>query len=434
MQKQRYETMPALIQFTVSNFRSFLHEKTFNMVPSSIKDEPRDNVFVKGHNRFLRTAAVYGANSSGKSNLILAMNVMKLVVANSVKLNDNDKLLYDPFLLSDTSANTPTHFEVVFLNQGVRYRYGFEYLEKTIVGEWLFVKKTAKEQVLFIRNEEGIGVDEASFGEGKGLEERTNGNRLFLSLTAQLGGSVSKSVLSFFLEDFNVISGNDAVHYKDVSLNMLLQHGADSEKALRFLNQLQLGFRSLEAKEILGERESLLEDFSEKYNGQDLQAVAKRRQYKILTTHGVYSKKGEPTGEKKFNLFEKESLGTQKIFELAGSLFDSLQKGKVLVVDELDTKMHPLISLYILRLFNGKETNPMGAQLIFATHDTHLLSSSVLRRDQIWFTEKDEQEVTDLYNLMDIVLPDGTKPRSDSNLEKNYISGRYGAIPYILND
>lgn len=128
---------------------------------------------------------------------------------------------------------------------------------------------------------------------------------------------------------------------------------------------------------------------------------------------------------------EKESAGTRKLIDLAGPIFDTLKRGATLVVDELDAKMHPLISMHIIKLFNSNEYNPHGAQLVFSTHDTHLLSSRLLRRDQIWFTEKDEKEQTDLYSMMDIVLPDGTKPRNDSNYEKNYINGRYGAIPYI---
>ena len=131
-------------------------------------------------------------------------------------------------------------------------------------------------------------------------------------------------------------------------------------------------------------------------------------------------------------VFEKmESEGTQKIFDLAGPIFDTINNGAVLIVDELDAKMHPLISQELVSLFNSPVHNPNGAQLIFTTHDTNLLSSRLLRRDQIWFTEKDLQERTDLYNIMQILLPDGTKPRGDGNLERNYIRGRYGAIPYI---
>lgn len=150
--------------------------------------------------------------------------------------------------------------------------------------------------------------------------------------------------------------------------------------------------------------------------------------------HNQYNRNGKVCGSVKFHFDERESSGTRKLFDLSGPVFDTLFNGSVLIIDELDAKMHPLISQYIISLFNNKETNPKNAQLILTTHDTHLLSQKLLRRDQIWFTEKDDSEQTDLYNLMDIVLPDGTKPRNDSNYEKNYIAGRYGAIPYIVNN
>lgn len=159
-----------------------------------------------------------------------------------------------------------------------------------------------------------------------------------------------------------------------------------------------------------------------------------KKSIELDSVHNVYSEKGKVIGTINFSFEDRESSGTNKLFDLSGPIFETLYSGAVLVVDELDAKMHPLISQYIIELFNNPETNPKNAQLIFTTHDTHLLSQKILRRDQIWFTEKDAKEQTDLYSLMDIVLPDGTKPRNDANYERNYIAGRYGAIPYIIND
>ena len=152
------------------------------------------------------------------------------------------------------------------------------------------------------------------------------------------------------------------------------------------------------------------------------------------TLHQLYDKSGMVCGTIEFQFDEKESAGTRKLFDISGPIFDTLARGAVLVIDELDAKMHPLISQQIIQLFHNPATNPLNAQLIFTTHDTHLLSSKMLRRDQVWFTEKNDVEQTDLYCLTDIVLPDGTKPRNDANYEKNYIAGRYGAIPYIINE
>lgn len=338
---------------------------------------------------------------------------MKDMVLSSVKLNDHDPLLYDPFLLAEESGNQPTHFEIVYLDAyQTRVRYGFDYTMHQINREWLFIsKKNKKEEPYFVRDEEGIGVDENLFAEGTGLEERTNDNRLFVSLVAQLGGVISKSVLDYFKSAYNVISGLNNQGYEGLTERQFLNEEKESADALQFFKDLQLGFADIETVERDAEKGKKAID--------------------IFTMHNIYDVDGKVVGKQRFRFNYCESQGTQKIFELAGPLFEALRHGRLLVMDELDAKMHPLISRHIIRLFSNEKTNPYHAQLLFTTHDTNLLSSHLLRRDQIWFTEKDKTESTDLYSLMHIVLPDGTKPRGDGNLERNYIKGRYGAIPYL---
>ena len=405
--------MVTLLQFTVGNYRSFHQARTFSMVPSSIQDNPKECVVAEGHYRYLTAAAVYGANSSGKSNLVMALATMKRMVLNSVKLNDHDFLFYDPFLLAEDSGNQPTHFEIVYLDADeTRVRYGFDYTLRQIEREWLFIsKKNKKELPYFVRDEEGIGVDEMLFAEGIGLEERTNDNRLFLSLVAQLGGTISKNVLDFFNSGYNVISGLNSQGYEGLTERQFLNKEAESVDALQFFKDLQLGFIDIETDEHEIEKG--------------------RKAIDVFTVHNIYNKDGEITGKQRFRFDYCESQGTQKLFEMAGPLFEALRHGRLLVMDELDAKMHPLISQHIIKLFSSEKTNQHHAQLLFTTHDTNLLSSHLLRRDQIWFTEKDKAESTDLYSLMHIVLPDGTKPRGDGNLERNYIKGRYGAVPYL---
>ncbi len=405
--------METLLQFTVGNYRSFHQARTFSMVPSSIQDNSKECVVAEGHYRYLTAAAVYGANSSGKSNLVMALATMKRMVLNSVKLNDHDFLFYDPFLLAEDSGNQPTHFEIVYLDADeTRVRYGFDYTLRQIEREWLFIsKKNKKELPYFVRDEEGIGVDEMLFAEGIGLEERTNDNRLFLSLVAQLGGTISKNVLDFFNSGYNVISGLNSQGYEGLTERQFLNKEAESVDALQFFKDLQLGFIDIETDEHEIEKG--------------------RKAIDVFTVHNIYNKDGEITGKQRFRFDYCESQGTQKLFELAGPLFEALRHGRLLVMDELDAKMHPLISQHIIKLFSSEKTNQHHAQLLFTTHDTNLLSSHLLRRDQIWFTEKDKAESTDLYSLMHIVLPDGTKPRGDGNLERNYIKGRYGAVPYL---
>lgn len=422
-----------ILEFTVENYRSFYGKKTLVLEADKALKECSDmNLFEYNKHTLLRSLALYGANSSGKSNLVSAMHTMARCVLLSVKLNDNEELEYDPFLLLKGN-DSPTMFEIVFLKGDYYYRYGFRYNLERIVDEWLFRKTTprSKEQMLFVRNEEGICVDEGNFPEGAGYEEKTNDNRLFLSLCQQLGGEISRQVISWFQSDFNVISGLNNQQYRSYSKLFFHKKEQSSVDALEFFQKLRLGFNSILTHE---EEPNIPSDLPTELRAMFQKEMQGKKSIELDSVHNVYSEKGKVIGTINFSFEDRESSGTNKLLDLSGPIFETLYSGAVLVVDELDAKMHPLISQYIIELFNNPETNPKNAQLIFTTHDTHLLSQKILRRDQIWFTEKDAKEQTDLYSLMDIVLPDGTKPRNDANYERNYIAGRYGAIPYILND
>lgn len=422
-----------ILEFTVENYRSFYGKKTLVLeADKALKECSETNLFACSKHILLRTLALYGANSSGKSNLVSAMYTMARCILLSVRLNDNEELEYDPFLLL-TDNERPTMFEVIFLKGEYCYRYGFRYNLERIVDEWLFRKTTprSKEQMMFVRNEEGICVEEKNFPEGIGYEEKINDNRLFLSLCQQLGGEISRQVLSWFKSDFNVISGLNNQQYRSYSKLFFHKKEQSSVDALEFFQKLRLGFNSILTHE---EEPNIPSDLTIELRAMFQKEIQGKKSIELDSVHNIYSDKGKVVSSVNFSFEERESSGTNKLFDLSGPIFDTLYTGATLVIDELDAKMHPLISQYIIELFNNPETNPKNAQLIFTTHDTHLLSQKILRRDQIWFTEKDSQEQTDLYSLMDIVLPDGTKPRNDANYERNYIAGRYGAIPYILND
>lgn len=422
-----------ILEFTVENYRSFYGKKTLVLeADKALKECSETNLFACSKHILLRTLALYGANSSGKSNLVSAMYTMARCILLSVRLNDNEELEYDPFLLL-TDNERPTMFELIFLKGEYCYRYGFRYNLERIVDEWLFRKTTprSKEQMMFVRNEEGICVEEKNFPEGIGYEEKINDNRLFLSLCQQLGGEISRQVLSWFQSDFNVISGLNNQQYRSYSKLFFHKKEQSSVDALEFFQKLRLGFNSILTHE---EEPNIPSDLTIELRAMFQKEIQGKKSIELDSVHNIYSDKGKVVSSVNFSFEERESSGTNKLFDLSGPIFDTLYTGATLVIDELDAKMHPLISQYIIELFNNPETNPKNAQLIFTTHDTHLLSQKILRRDQIWFTEKDSQEQTDLYSLMDIVLPDGTKPRNDANYERNYIAGRYGAIPYILND
>lgn len=420
-----------LVQFTVGNFLSFNKKKTLNFEAKGIA-ELKKNVISYNKEKLLRSAVIYGANSSGKSNLIKALEQMRDVVLDSVRLNDSDKLEYSPFLLSTATENSPTFFEIVFWKEDNKYRYGFEYNLTDIINEWLYVGRNKKtEKPLFIRTEEGIGVSE-KFEEGTGKEPATNNNRLFISLVAQLGGDTSKKILEFF-KDYNVLSGLEHNDYTGFTTRMLHESMDGCNESLSLFKKLHLGFKEIKAIESDFNPSELSNEIPDKIRSRLIKEFSGKTQIRLKTIHNKFDKKGKLVDVVILDKLKNESQGTNKVIDLSGPIFDTLVSGKILIIDELDAKLHPLITTHIVELFNDPEQNKNNAQLLFATHDTNLLSEELFRRDQIWFTEKDEFEQTDLYSLYDFNLPDGSKVRNDANMERNYIRGRYGAIPFITN-
>jgi AAA15 family ATPase/GTPase len=421
-----------LLNFTFQNFRSFKDEKTLRMEAASIK-ELKESVIHRNTYGLLPAAVIYGANSSGKSNVLLALQTMKNVLLTSVKLNPQDELNFQPFLLDLESKESPTSFEIQFLQDDIRYRYGFDYDKTHILKEWLYEKAEGqREYNLFLRMDDDFDVSKSRFQEGLGKESATPSNRLFVSLVAQLNGTKSLRILDWF-KKCNYLSGLDSKGYEGFTLKMFHDHLEGCQQALDFFHHIQLGFndfmvteKSFSADSLSGNskipasiRQKLIEELKDK------------NIVEAQTTHNVYDEDGRVVTVGIFNEEEMESEGTKKIIEMSGPLFDTLKNGKILIVDELDAKLHPILTRNILRLFMDVETNPKGAQLIFATHDTNLLNFSYLRRDQIWFTEKNEKESTDLYSLVEFKDENGIKIRNDRSVQKDYINGRYGAIPFL---
>lgn len=421
-----------ILEFTVGNFLSFYEKKTISFEAKGIS-ELKQNVIVFEKHKLLRSAIIYGANSSGKSNLIKALDRMRDNILHSVKLNDSEELDYSPFLFSESGEIEPTFFEIIFIDKNkTRYRYGFEYNLNNIINEWLYVGQNFKlETPLFIRTVDGIGVSD-KFKEGKGKEISTNNNRLFISLVAQLGGKISKNVIEWF-SSYNVLSGLDHKDYDGFSLRMLHKKLDGCNESLSLFKKLKLGFSDIQIAESEFNPLEVPETLPKSLKSKLIKEMSGKTMISLKTIHNKYDKKGNVIDTVLLDKDDNESQGTNKIMDLAGPIFDTLSLGKLLIIDELDAKLHPLITSHIVDLFNNPKTNINKAQLLFATHDTNLLNTDLFRRDQIWFTEKDFVEQTDLYSLYDFNLPDGAKVRNDSNLEKNYIRGRYGAIPFITN-
>ncbi len=388
-----------LIEFTIGNFKSFRDKTTFSMIAANLtSDDPaldRDNVIpIKKDLRLLKSAAVYGANASGKSNLGVALRFMRQFVLNSAREAVTiTELGLEPFLLDRETRQQPSFFEVVFLMDSIQHRYGFEIDKSHVVSEWLFHVPKTKEVSLFVREGQEISV-RTGFKEGKGLEMRTRPEALFLSVAALFNGKSSGQIQDW-LDSLAVTTG--------------LQDDDFRAHTLEQLNDPEL------RRQIVGLIQDL--DF-----GIDDLLVHKEQ---IYTTHYL---RQPPAGVKdvvSMGVDTHASQGTRKLIAMAGPLHSVLANGQTMFIDELDARLHPLLTRRIIELFHSPLTNPKGAQLIFATHDTNLLDKSLFRRDQIWFAEKDQQGATHLASLAEY------RVRNDAAFEKNYLEGRYGAIPFL---
>lgn len=414
-----------LIEFRVGNFKSIKDTVTFSMVAANLtsknKDMDANHVFTyKKPIDLLKSAALYGPNASGKSNFIESLAFMKKFVINSSRETQvTDEIDVDPFQLSSVTENKPSFFEMILAVDEMRYRYGFELDREIIHSEWLYRAKD-RETLLFIRNIESI-ESKGSFSEGKGLETKTRPNALFLSVCAQWNGTVSTEILKWF-KNLGIVSGLNDMGYRPYTVQRM-ENVDFREKVLTFIREFDFGISDLVVEHSAVTVDSFPKDMPEALQKHLLEkgGIVKT----VRTSHKKFNENNECIGDVLFDLDLHESEGTQKAFAFSGPLIDVLTNGKILIVDELDARFHPMITQEIVRMFHDVHLNPKNAQLIFATHDTNLLDHNFFRRDQIWFLEKDRYGATALYSLVDF------KVRNDASFGKDYISGRYGAVPFL---
>ncbi len=423
-----------LIQFSVGNYKSIGETVTLSMVAAKIRSKDgrldEDNVFeVSEKLELLKSAAIYGANASGKSNLVAAIAFMRrFVLVSSKETQAEERIDVEGFRLSTVTEGKPSSFEMVFLLDGVKYRYGFEVSPQRVVSEWLFHTPAGREAVLFTREAENIVVSRA-FKEGKGFENRTRNNALFLSVVAQFNGPIAQRVLTWF-RNLGVISGLEDTIYRTY-MEGQFESSQYREDIVLFVKRLDVGIDGLQAEKIdpamtiPRDAPEKMKELLEGLKDLLLRTGGGTERTVVRTFHRKFDASGQHVSQEIFDLDSHESEGTKKLFALAGLIIDTLRTGKVVVIDEFDARLHPLISREIVALFNSKESNPHNAQLVFTTHDTNLLSNRIFRRDQVWFTEKDQQGATYLYSLAEY------KVRNDASYESDYIRGRYGAIPFI---
>ncbi len=416
-----------LLDFAFGNFRSFRGKVKISFRASNDDWQEEDNVaqLQEPALRVVKTAVIFGANASGKSNVIQALDRFRdLVIGSSKESQQGEPIPVAPFRLNTATERAPSFFETTFLDRaGVRFRYGFEATEREIKSEWLFRQASSiRETRLFTREAMAIDVPDA-FKEGKGLERRTRPNALFLSVVAQFNGAIASEIVKC-MSECRTINGLNDLGYMPFTTEML--DDARFGPLLReMVRRADTGIEEI-IKQVMS-KDQVLADLPKEFPPalKELFANGATSGATIKTIHRRYSGQNKPAGTVEFDLSKDESAGTRQFLALAGPFLHTLSEGAVLLVDELNTSLHPILTRQLMQMFNSS-ANRKNAQLMFATHDQTLLSPKLLRRDQIWFVEKDHWGASDLFSL------DSVKGlRKDANFEKEYMTGQLGAIPRI---
>ncbi len=413
-----------LIQFNFKNYKSFREEVSLDMSATKIS-EHQSHVVSLAKDKLLKVATIYGANAAGKSNVYDAFKYMTYYVLNSFKFGgENDSKQkegqsYDevtPFLFDNISRSEPTIFEVFFIENKdtteKTYQYGFSINSEEVLEEWLFFKaKTAKEYKTVFYRKKGEPIDYSGIKKGSdNIDISLEKEVLIVSLGAKLKIAKLKMIRDWFLK-------NEVVDFGDPFENLFRN---------RTLPKNFVDDSSVQKKvvEYLGSFDEAIQDFKvEREVGRPDKDTEK---IKFSALHSISDSEDLVALP-----FSDESSGTQKMFSLYQPIHDTLENGSTLFVDELNGRLHPLLVRDIILTFVNPETNKYNAQLIFTTHDIWQLSNDLLRRDEIWFVEKDSNGVSELYSLADFVDEEGTKIRKDEVYAKNYLLGKYGAIPKL---
>lgn len=417
----KYNVM--LIKFKVKNFRSIKDEVILDLQATSDQDTKEQAVFDSSDVSLLKTLAIYGPNASGKSNIFKALMVFRTMIIESlIRSNLPTPLPNESFKLSSVTDDKPSLFEATFLIDDKVLIYGFEIDKEKVISEYL--KQEKGKITFFERKGQEIKSNKNYFKEATAVLKRQTGEKvLFLSLLSTNNGEVSKKILKF-IQNINYISGTERGNTLDYSFNQFLDNPKMAKAQKDFIVKADFGISDIEANQEMVSAEDV-KNIPDKFKELFFEKNSKIRQRSLKFVHTKFDSKNRETGDEFLDFFSEESEGTQQMFALSAPIIDTLNTGKVLFIDELDASLHPILCQYLITLFNSKDRNPKNAQLIFITHDISILKEDLLRRDQIYFTDKDEQGVTDLFSLYDI------SERKGLDFAKRYLEGRYNAIPYI---
>ena len=415
-----------LIEFKVTNFRSIKETQTLSMVAADALKELEGNTFDSGVvnlPKLIRSSVIYGPNASGKSNLIAALAFMEGMVRESAReAQVGEPIDITPFRLDAASRSEDTEFEIHFIAENVRYQYGFSLNAERITSEWLYAYPHGSPQKWFERQYDSKNNKyeykySPLFEKKKLREERdkyTIENNLYLSVAVQKNSQQLLPVFTWFQKKLNYILSMN--HLGNGQTSSFCQDLEGKNKVLAFMNAA-----GIVVKDLIFEKKpfplEMLSNFTDEYKQKLLKLVESSNSFETKLLY-------QSNDEKELITFDldEESDGTQALFAFAARWLGLLENDEILFLDEIDTSLHPLLVHHLVKLLNCSNSK---AQLVFTTHDTTLLSQRIMRRDQVWFVEKDKAQSTQLYSLSDF------SPRKNEALEKGYLSGRYGAIPFL---
>ena len=396
-----------LIQFSVENYLSIKDKVVLSLLSSRDNEHP-NHLIADETNRYLKSAVIYGANASGKSNVLNAFWLMVNYVLTSHNQQLHKTIARSPFKFDPETPARPSSFEVIFTTEGVRYAYGFSVTDKAVTEEYLYYYPNGRQALIFERKNTKDFRFTVDVDEQNTLKERTSANKLYLSVASNWSYAKVIPVLEWFAS-CQIITKNSVADAYGIEAEQLKND--DYRRVIAsMLRVADLGIQALQMRD------------SDPAPSQRSDIFAN-----IDAIHTVHDANGNACSYA-LNMAE-ESDGTNSYFKLIGVVKKTLDQGTLLVTDDMDAHLHPLLARHLVSLFDSAEFNPKGAQLIFTSHSTNLLDLDLLRRDQIWFAEKGEQTAaTDLFSLYDFSV------RKDMKVEKGYLIGRFGAIPFIKGD
>jgi hypothetical protein len=410
-----------LLEFSLSNFLSIKDEITLSMIASN--DKLLDKNTIK-YNKLmlLKSAAIYGPNASGKTNILYALYYVTDLIINSHRIQSGETLDYRPFKLDKKYETNPSRFKIVLEIDSIKYIYEFSLDEDKIYQEklWYFPPPHYRKRVIFSRDiTRGDKVYKFPEKDEKMLniiKDNTRNNMLFLSRSANMNYEKTSLVVDWFTKNIRTMfPENDLI--PGIYTKKALAADESKKTTIRnILTKADSGIVGIDVKE-----RSFNDDFLKEFPKELRDMILEEERKAVEIIHAGLDNEGNKI-EVRFR-FEEEAKGTRKMFNLAGPIMDALANGRLLTIDEIETSLHPILVRYLINLFNDPRYNKLGAQLIFTTHNTHLMHQTILRRDQMWLTEKGGDQGTRLLSICEF------RVRPDENIEKGYLLGRYGAIP-----